>query len=147
MGCEFKLEGKKEYDHWQKSPCQGGKESQGHVFGIGEFVANVRETEFWFEIEKFSKTGDQITVSCDLKNNLAEICVRDTGKGIKEEMQQKMFRLDANISTRGTSGEEGTGLGLILSKEFIEKQGGKIWIESKEGEGTAVFFTLPVVKN
>ena len=92
---------------------------------------------------KFTEAGGRISVSAAADNHFAEICVRDTGKGMKKELKQKMFRLDVNISTRGTAGEEGTGLGLILSKEFIERQGGKIWIESELGKGTAVHFTLP----
>jgi signal transduction histidine kinase len=56
----------------------------------------------------------------------------------------KLFRIDANLSTRGTENEKGTGLGLFLCKEFIEKHGGKIWVESESGKGSIFKFNLPL---
>jgi signal transduction histidine kinase len=70
------------------------------------------------------------------------IAVKDTGIGISPERQQEIFRLDANNKTKGTEGELSTGLGLILCKEFIEKHGGLIWVESTEGEGSTFYFTI-----
>jgi hypothetical protein len=55
-----------------------------------------------------------------------------------------MFKLTENINRKGTEGEPSTGLGLILCKEFVEKQGGKIWAESTQGEGSSFSFTLPL---
>lgn len=90
---------------------------------------------------KFSGSGDTITVEGSEEE--AEVClkVRDTGIGIPEEIQDKIFEGDLN-SRKGTRDEKGSGLGLNLCKEFIEKQGGSISFESKEGEGTTFYITL-----
>ena len=73
-----------------------------------------------------------------------EFAVRDTGRGIPPEIAEKLFRIDVGHgSTEGTAGERGSGLGLILCKEFVEKHGGRIWFESSPGEGTVFFFSLP----
>jgi two-component system sensor histidine kinase/response regulator len=66
--------------------------------------------------------------------------------GIKEENLEKLFKIDESHSTRGTRNEEGTGLGLILCKEFVEKNGGEIRVESNVGEWTKFIFTLPKAK-
>ncbi|MCK9205229.1 MAG: PAS domain-containing sensor histidine kinase [Bacteroidales bacterium] len=92
---------------------------------------------------KFTKTGGTIRISARDIPGYKEICVRDTGIGIDPSRFPRIFRLDMVLSTPGTAGEKGTGLGLQLCKEFIEKQGGKIWVESKPGEGSAFYFTLP----
>jgi len=70
--------------------------------------------------------------------------VRDNGIGIAASNIEKLFRIDENYTTTGTNNEQGTGLGLILCKEFIEKHGGRIWVESTEGNGSAFHFSLPV---
>jgi signal transduction histidine kinase len=70
--------------------------------------------------------------------------VKDNGVGISEENIQKIFRIDSNHSTLGTNGEKGTGLGLILCKEFIERHKGEIRVESTVGQGSQFIFTLPV---
>ncbi|MFC2104803.1 sensor histidine kinase [Bacteroidota bacterium] len=93
---------------------------------------------------KFTKQGDEITVDARINSNLIEISVIDTGVGISEENVEKIFQIDSNISTQGTAEESGTGLGLIISREFIEKNGGTINVKSKEGEGTRFTFTVPV---
>ena len=63
--------------------------------------------------------------------------------GIPEEQQEKLFRIDENYSTPGTQEEQGTGLGLILCKDFIDQHKGRIWLESKPGEGSKFTFTIP----
>ncbi len=72
------------------------------------------------------------------------ISVKDNGIGIPEENINKIFRIDAKYSVPGTENEQGTGLGLKLCKEFVEKQGGKIWVESIENEGSEFKFSIPV---
>lgn len=73
-----------------------------------------------------------------------EVYVRDNGLGIPAEMVDKLFALDKNFSTVGTANEKGTGLGLILCKEFIEKNGGSIYVTSERGLGSTFRFTLPL---
>jgi signal transduction histidine kinase len=70
--------------------------------------------------------------------------VKDTGMGISKESLANLFKVDKNLSTRGTNGEKGTGLGLILCKEFIEMNYGSISVKSKHGEGSSFTFTIPV---
>ncbi len=70
--------------------------------------------------------------------------IRDTGMGMEQEEVENIFSIDVEKKRTGTAGEEGTGLGMILCKEFIDKMGGKIWVESSEDKGTSVYFTLPV---
>jgi two-component system sensor histidine kinase/response regulator len=85
-----------------------------------------------------------VTISArTIPGNLAEIIVADTGVGINSDDLQKLFRIDAQHSTKGTKGETGTGLGLLLCKEFVERNGGKISIESEPGKGSRFIFTMP----
>ncbi len=72
------------------------------------------------------------------------IMIKDTGIGIKSDDLSKLFRIDMNFSTLGTESEKGTGLGLLLSKEFVEKNGGKIWVTSELGKGSIFNFTMPL---
>jgi signal transduction histidine kinase len=93
---------------------------------------------------KFSFKGGAIEFSSSkTKNGMMRIIVKDSGIGMSSDMVSKMFKLTENINRKGTDGEPSTGLGLILCKEFVEKQGGKIWAESAEGEGSLFIFTLP----
>jgi len=99
---------------------------------------------------KFTKPGGEITISALEKPDELLITVSDSGVGIPREMIGKLFRIDENYTTSGTNNERGTGLGLILCKEFIEKHHGKIWVESIEENqsenksgGSTFFFTLP----
>ncbi len=71
-----------------------------------------------------------------------KITIADNGVGIPENSINKLFSLSGKFSTRGTNNEEGTGLGLILCKEFVEKHGGKIWVESELGKGSKFIFTV-----
>ena len=71
------------------------------------------------------------------------VTVKDSGVGIAPEAIQKLFRIDGHHKTDGTSGERGTGLGLILCREFVEKNHGRIGVESTPGQGSAFTFTVP----
>lgn len=93
---------------------------------------------------KFTPQNGKITISDKISNGEVTICVSDTGIGIPENNIGKIFKLDSNISTSGTNKELGTGLGLIITKEFVEKNGGKIWVKSIVNKGTSFYFTLPV---
>ena len=94
---------------------------------------------------KFTSNGGSIIISSKKQenSNFLEISVEDTGVGIPKNTIDDLFRIDKNTSTRGTEDETGTGLGLILCKEFVEKHNGKIWIESEEGKGSTFLFTIP----
>lgn len=93
---------------------------------------------------KFTRPGGQILVSAKQCEGEWLVSVSDTGIGMKEDDIRKLFRLEENHTTLGTNNEKGTGLGLILCKEFVEKHGGKIWVESKEGNGSTFSFTIPI---
>ena len=95
---------------------------------------------------KFTKDFGLILVSIEILDDDVLIKIKDTGVGMNEKQIAKLFKLDETHSTVGTSGERGTGLGLLLCKELIEKQGGKIWIESIINSGTIFYFTLPKAK-
>jgi len=91
---------------------------------------------------KFSYPNGTVSVSAEPSNDFVVIKVMDTGVGIKTEILSELFKVDKVQSTPGTEKEIGTGLGLILCKELVEKQNGKMWVESKENEGTTFYFTL-----
>jgi signal transduction histidine kinase len=92
---------------------------------------------------KFTETGGLVDVKASVQpDGKLVISVADDGVGIEPEVQKILFDKTSGYSTRGTANEKGTGLGLILCKEFVEKNGGKIWLESTPGAGTTFYFTL-----
>jgi Signal transduction histidine kinase len=93
---------------------------------------------------KFTHKNGKVELKAIINNKQVEISVSDNGIGMKNETMAKLFRLDGNLSTRGTENEKGTGLGLFLCKEFVEKHGGRIWVESEYGKGSTFKFTLPI---
>jgi len=96
---------------------------------------------------KFTPKGGDITVSAvKISADLAEISVRDTGIGMTNAMIDNLFHLDVNTNRKGTEGEYSTGLGLMICKDFIEKIGGKLSIESEDGKGSNFKFTVPIKK-
>lgn len=99
---------------------------------------------------KFTSENGQVIISAreivDKENfgeKVLEVSVADSGVGMEKDRLEKLFNLEGNYSTKGTGGETGTGLGLILCKEFIEKHGGKIYVESEVGKGSVFKFTIP----
>lgn len=92
---------------------------------------------------KFTHSGGNIEVSATQNGNYVTVSVADTGIGIDEKHIPKLFRIDAQYKRIGTANEKGTGLGLILCQEFVERNGGKIWAESTVEKGTTFRFTLP----
>lgn len=92
---------------------------------------------------KFTPYGGTVTIGARDEHDLTRVFVEDTGVGIPEEGRKKLFRLEYNYSTKGTQKEAGTGLGLLLCKEFIVLHGGKIWVDSNVGEGSTFSFTIP----
>ncbi len=95
---------------------------------------------------KFCRPKDTISISAIEKDTYIQICVADTGVGVASKNVDKLFG-NKGFTQKGTSGEKGTGLGLMLCRDFIEKNDGKIWVESKENEGTQFYFTLPLFKD
>ena len=93
---------------------------------------------------KYSEPGGKIILSVSNETNELIVSVADSGVGIPKSRMDKIFRIDESFSTSGTMNEKGTGLGLILCKEFIDNHNGKIWMESKEGKGSVFYFSLPV---
>lgn len=94
---------------------------------------------------KFSFRGGQILITARLtQNNFVETSITDNGIGISSDLISKLFRIDRQTGRNGTEGEPSTGLGLLLCKEFVEKNGGNIRVESIEGKGSTFSFTLPV---
>jgi signal transduction histidine kinase len=92
---------------------------------------------------KFTNTGGIIKINVQQINSIAEIAISDNGVGIKPSELKKLFDISQVISKTGTAEESGTGLGLLICKDFIEKHGGRIWVESESGSGSDFKFTLP----
>jgi len=100
---------------------------------------------------KFTRPGGEIVISTQQEKDHCKVTVADNGVGIKKEALDKLFRIDESYSTVGTHDEVGTGLGLILCKDFVDKHNGKIWVESKrdipgEKSGSQFHFTLPMAE-
>lgn len=94
---------------------------------------------------KFTKSGGKIEVNSQLKDQFLEISISDNGIGIPNDIIDKLFKIENKVTTSGTNKELGTGLGLILSSEFIEKHNGKIWVESELGKGSTFTFSIPIL--
>jgi PAS domain S-box-containing protein len=95
---------------------------------------------------KFTNAGGSINVSAIPNQSEVEITVSDNGVGMDNEKIKILFDISANLTSYGTANEKGSGLGLVLCKEFVEKLGGSIWVNSKAGEGSDFKFTLPLNK-
>jgi signal transduction histidine kinase len=93
---------------------------------------------------KFTPKNGKVYIHAHKVHDHIEISVKDTGIGIPEDIGNNIFRIDVQYTREGTEQEKGTGLGLLLCREFIEKHGGKIWVESKLGEGSEFKFTIPL---
>ena len=93
---------------------------------------------------KFSSRGSEVRVQIEKEDEFARITVSDYGTGISEINLDRLWQLSGQFTTKGTENEEGTGLGLVLCKEFVDKHGGKIWAESKLGKGSNFMFTIPL---
>ncbi len=92
---------------------------------------------------KFTPENGTIEISCHNDGNMFEFIIKDTGMGMSEEVKESLFRIDKSVTTAGTKGEKGTGLGLIICKEFIDLHNGKIWVDKSDEKGTVIKFTLP----
>ena len=96
---------------------------------------------------KFTNVGGHVKVNAALKQDHVEITISDNGIGINKEKCSELFNIASNTTTTiGTADENGSGLGLVLCKEFIQKNNGDIWVESEENKGSNFIFTLPIYK-
>ncbi len=96
-----------------------------------------------FNAVKFTPRGGEILVTARQEGDVIQMAVKDNGVGMNKERLSSLFAISKDKLRLGTEGEKGTGLGLVICKQFIEKHGGRIWVESEQGRGTTVFFTLP----
>jgi signal transduction histidine kinase/tetratricopeptide (TPR) repeat protein len=94
---------------------------------------------------KFTPEGGSVSILSQEEDEFHQIIVIDNGVGIDAEKIPHLFTAHLNVSTQGTGNEKGTGLGLMLCKEFVEKNGGSIWVESEAGKGSSFYFTFPKV--
>lgn len=95
---------------------------------------------------KYSSEGGSIEVYTEDAGNFVNVHVKDNGTGIKKEDQSKLLNMSSHFTTFGTANEEGSGLGLLLVKDFVAKNRGKLWFQSEEGVGSTFSFSIPKVK-
>lgn len=123
------------------------------IFSIPEHIriyadANAIQTVFRNLVSnavKYTLKGGTVSITAKRNDkNEIEVAIADTGIGMKPEILSNLFQIDSKSNRKGTNGEPSTGLGLILCKELIEKNGGKIWAESTEAKGSVFYFTIPV---
>ncbi len=112
------------------------------AFGDGNMLSTVIRNLLSNAI-KFTHPEGEIRISARPEGDLMQISVSDNGVGIAEDNIAKLFRIDKHFSTYGTNKEAGTGLGLILCKDFVEKNGGRLWVESELGQGSHFKLTIP----
>jgi PAS domain S-box-containing protein len=92
---------------------------------------------------KFTNRNGKIIISSSQKENMICFSVKDNGVGMNENQKSMLFEMNKSFTTPGTTNEKGSGLGMILCKDFVEKHDGKIWVESTSGSGSEFFFTIP----
>lgn len=121
------------------------KENKGHPVYVDKDMFKTVYRNLISNAIKYTKEGGTITFGCGkITDKFIEFFVKDNGVGIPKDTIEKLFKLDENITTEGTNKEHGTGLGLILCKDFIDKHGGEIWVESEVNIGSTFWFTFPV---
>ena len=93
---------------------------------------------------KYNRPNGSVVISQDVQAGMVQITIADSGLGIPEEQQAKMFQKFFRVEGTDRSNIPGTGLGMYITKQFIEGMGGKLWFESVHGKGTAFHFTVPI---
>lgn len=95
---------------------------------------------------KYSHPGGEITITARTKDDKMIVQIKDTGTGMSKELQEKIFTPQLKTLSKARKEDKGAGIGLLLVKGFLEKSGGEIWVESKVGEGSSFYFSLPIDK-
>ncbi len=129
---------------------QKGIKVESRVVNEIEIIAdrNMLQTVFrnlLFNALKFTRENGLIQMSCRQYNGLAEVVVRDNGMGMDQETLSGLFRPGKKTRRNGTNGEKGTGLGMVLIREFVSMHKGRIWAESSPGQGSVFYVQLPVI--
>jgi PAS domain S-box-containing protein len=119
------------------------KTNEGIVITADEKMLSVVVRNLISNAIKFTPKDGFVTIGTKPDNENLEVSISDTGVGMEQDTIEKLFKIDSSFTTRGTENEKGTGLGLLLCKEFIEKHQGKIWAESEIGKGSKFMFTVP----
>lgn len=141
---------KKNIDLYQVSALQKDinielKHTNGDPIILGdENIINLVMRNLLNNAIKYSKTKSSITVGINKQNGHLAVSVKDRGVGMSRKLQKNLFEKEYHNTTRGTSNEKGTGLGLKLCKEYLEKQSGDIELHSEKGKGSIVTFTVPL---
>jgi signal transduction histidine kinase len=141
---------KRNIDLYQVSALQKGiniefKHSSGDPIVLGdENIINLVMRNLLNNAIKYSKKQSSITVNISPQNGHLAVSVKDRGVGMSRKLQKNIFETEYHSTTRGTSNEKGTGLGLKLCKEYLEKQAGDIHLQSEKGKGSLITFTIPL---
>ncbi|MFH1194660.1 MAG: ATP-binding protein [bacterium] len=117
------------------------------VFADENMVSSTLTNLLTNAIKFTGQNGEIVISSRNAEENKVEVTIADTGIGIPDIILKNLFKIQEKVGRLGTEGEESTGLGLLLCREFIEKHGGKIWAGSVVGEGSKFHFTLPLASN
>lgn len=110
---------------------------KAHKHSINTVVRNLISNAI-----KFTREGGKVMVKIEPHQHQVQISITDNGVGMKKELLKRLFKVGEKVTTLGTAKEKGTGLGLVLCKEFVEKNGGSIQVESEEGKGSRFWFTV-----
>ncbi len=119
-------------------------ESDEIILDVDPDLINVVMQNLLTNALKFTQPGGKILVNCKIEKNYLIIAVSDTGVGISKDNVKKLFRSDIHFTTRGTKNETGTGLGILICKDFVEMNHGEIWVESELNKGSTFYVKLPV---
>lgn len=120
-------------------------EEESSVYADGKMLISILQNIVSNAI-KHSHDGGKIMVSAKKRDHMIIVEIKDTGRGMSKEIQEKLFTPEVISLSKTVEENKGAGIGLILVKSFLERNGGHIWVESVEGNGSSFYFTLPVEK-
>lgn len=120
------------------------KSSSNHICLCDSNIFNTILRNLFSNALKFSFPNSSIEINSSIENQFCIISIKDSGVGISSSKTREIFKMDSDYTTLGTDKEKGTGIGLSLCKEFVEKSNGKIWVNSVPNKGTTFYFSLPV---